>query len=163
MLTFRPSREFFTDADETTKQRAVISFILNFGLLVSLFSLISVPPAFTGSLAIYGRNELITHCNSYLPCYCDDFSQKIAKLSLRLIRAPLEMIDHPSLLTLPMLQQHPPSPSQVVTLCGSPNTRLRTQSACQHHKQLQIIVSVHLVLPSNSHLCEFVSILPDVR
>ena len=54
------------------------------------------------------------------------------------------MIDRLLVLSLPMLQQHPPTPSQVVALYGSQSTHLRIPSASQKH--LQNIVSTHLLL-----------------
>ena len=89
--------------------------------------------------------------DSYLPCSSDDFSQQTA--TLRLIGAHWGKTEH--LLTLPILQRHPHTTSQVVTL----NTRLLTQwhSPSQKHPkgQLRVIVSARLENSSfpPSHSC----------
>ena len=111
--------------------RTIVNLILNVVLANSLNSLFSILPAVTGHwhfrLNMEGRNS--QPLDSYLPCPCNVFSQKFA--TLRLIGAHWGKIEQ--LLTPPLLRRHPPTPFQVVALCGSPSTRLRTHSAWQKH------------------------------
>ena len=85
---------------------------------------------------------------SYLPWPYDDFSKEIANLTPT--RAHWRMIDLEHLLILPMLEPHPHTPSQVVTLWGCPTkpSHIQIHPASQKHlklqHQIQVIVSARL-------------------